>query len=391
MISVLGSARARMAVMWAALVVLAAALLLVVMNFVVARSLADETVTGELLTVRRIGGALVLEEAELTVVDEFERQVNDRTLANLRRVSLVAVVALFPMAVAIGWVVAGQVLGPVDRITRVARDIQASDLTRRIRMDGPEDELKRMGDTFDQMLDRISDSIGEQRSFVQNASHELRTPLAVATTNLDVALAADDDDALRSRAVIARRALGRLRRLVDDLFLFARQQGRDVAAEPIDVDRLVTATIEDYTEPAAQRSLTLRRGGGPAGVVAADREAVTRALANFVDNAVRLAPPGSVVTIGAGAEGRWVWLGVSDQGPGIAEADQPLVWTRFWRSSDGGTGLGLAIARQTAEAHSGRVGLTSVLGSGSSFVIWLPRDADTVDPAPTTDPLWPDA
>ncbi|MEM9714777.1 MAG: HAMP domain-containing sensor histidine kinase [Actinomycetota bacterium] len=380
------SARGRMALTWSVLVVVAAAALLLVINVALAQALADRPVSRQVLTVRQDGPNLVLGSEEIQVVDGVERAVNQRTLSNIRRVSVAAVVGLFPISLAIGWVVAARGLHPVDRITGVARDIEATDLTRRIRLTGPDDELKRLADTFDAMLDRICEGIDEQRAFVQNASHELRTPLAVATTNLDVALRDPDPDGVRQRATVARRSLGRLATLVDDLFFFARQQAEDVEPEPVDIDRLVDNVAEDFVESARRRGMSIRREGRSEAVLELDRDAMARALANLVDNAVRLAPAGSVITVGAGRLDGWVWMGVRDQGPGLSESDRPLVWQRFWRSSDGGTGLGLAIVRQTVEGHQGRVGLSSELGVGSSFLIWLPgADAGS---QPAVDPLW---
>lgn len=385
-LSVFRSARGRMAITWSVLVVVAAAALLLVINIALAQALSDRPVSREVLTVRQEGPNLVFGREEIQVVDGVERAVNQRTLSNIRRVSVAAVLGLFPISLAIGWVVAARGLHPVDRITGVAREIEATDLTRRIRLTGPDDELKRLADTFDAMLDRICEGIDEQRAFVQNASHELRTPLAVATTNLDVALRDPDPDAVRQRATVARRSLGRLGTLVDDLFFFARQQAEDVEPEPVDVDRLVDTVAEDFAESARRRGITIERVGRSESVIELDRDAISRAVANLVDNAVRLAPAGSVITVGAGTDGAWTWLGVRDQGPGLSDADQPLVWQRFWRSSDGGTGLGLAIVRQTVESHQGKVALRSELGVGSSFLIWLP--GEDAGPVPEIDPLW---
>lgn len=369
------------------MVVGAAALLLLVINVALTRTLDDQPVSQQVLTARREGPFIVFDQAEMVVVDTVEREVNDRTLANIRRVSVAAVVGLFPMSLAVGWVVAGRGLRPVDRITRVARDIEATDLTRRIELRGPDDELKRLADTFDAMLDRICEGVDEQRAFVQNASHELRTPLAVATTNLDVALRDPNPEAVRERAGIARRSLGRLGTLVDDLFFFARQQGTDVEVTDVDIDALVAGLVEDFSEQARRHDLALVARADAVSVLQLDRDGMQRAMGNLLDNAIRLAPAGSTVTVGAGIDDGWVWLGVRDQGPGIGPDQQPLVWKRFWRSSSGGTGLGLAIVRQTVEAHQGKVSLTSELGVGSSFLIWLPGPQP--GPRPAIDPLWP--
>ncbi len=384
------SARLCIALTWSVLVVVVAAVLLVVLNVVVAAEMADQPVTRQAVTARRLGPFLVIEEREVVVFDELERQVNERTMRNLRRVSAVAVLGLFPASLAVGWVVAARVLAPVERITRATREIEATDLSRRIGSDGPDDELTRLAATIDGLLDRVDAAVGEQREFLQNASHELRTPLAVAATNLDVALRSEDPDQVRRRAETARRSIGRVARLVDDLLVHARQVAAGhVSADrrtEVDLDELAAAAIDDLAEVARGRGLLLRRRGGGGGRVDVDAEAVRRALTNLVDNAVRLAPPGSVVEVASGRRDRWAWLAVRDQGPGIAPDDQDDVWRRFWKTREGGTGLGLAIVRQTAEAHSGGVAMRSALGEGSTFAIWLPVDGHAADDPPTEVP-----
>jgi signal transduction histidine kinase len=122
-------------------------------------------------------------------------------------------------------------------------------------------------------------------------------------------------------------------------------------------------------------------------VVTGDRDALKRAVANLLENAVRLAPEGSRIRLATGSEGGRAWIAVADEGPGIAPEDQPHVFDRFWRAdkgrarADGGTGLGLAIVRQIAESHGGQVRLQSKPGVGSSFVIWLPEAAPASAPA----------
>jgi signal transduction histidine kinase len=122
--------------------------------------------------------------------------------------------------------------------------------------------------------------------------------------------------------------------------------------------------------------------------VTGDRDAFKRAVANLLENAVRLAPMRSRIRLAAGSEGDQAWIAVADEGPGIAPEDQAHVFDRFWRAdtgrsrADGGTGLGLAIVRQIVEGHGGRVRLHSKVGVGSSFVIWLPVASTTPDPTP---------
>jgi signal transduction histidine kinase len=327
---------------------------------------------------------------------EFARLLNSVTLTKLRNYSFGALGVLFVASLGVGWVVAGRVLRPIGRITAVARDIQATDLSRRIELPGPEDELKQLADTFDAMLARLDAAFAAQRQFVADASHELRNPLAIIRTNVDVALADPhpDPDELRHTITVVKRASDRMARLVDDLLALARRQEPTFEHEPVDLGAAVTEASDDFVVPAAARGIVLDRAIAPDVTVVGDRDALKRAVANLLENAVRLAPAESRIRLATGSEGDRAWIAVADEGPGIAPEDQPHVFDRFWRAdrarsrADGGTGLGLAIVRQIVESHGGQIRLQSKVGVGSSFVLWLPVAPTALDatsrPAPSS-------
>jgi signal transduction histidine kinase len=320
-------------------------------------------------------------------LSEFAQLVNSQTLTKLRNYSFGALGVLFVASLGVGWVVAGRVLRPIGRITSVARDIQATDLSRRIELPGPDDELKQLADTFDAMLARLDAAFAAQRQFTADASHELRNPLAIIRTNIDVALSnpnADPDD-LRHTIEVVKRASDRMARLVDDLLALARRQEPTLEHEPVDLGAAVTEASDDFVVPAAARGIVLDRTITPGVTVTGDRDALKRVVANLLENAVRLAPAGSSIRLASGSEGDRAWVAVADEGPGISPQDQLHVFDRFWRAdrararADGGTGLGLAIVRQIVESHGGEIRLQSKVGVGSSFVVWLP-----VTPTPAT-------
>jgi len=318
---------------------------------------------------------------------EAERLVNSEILGKLRYYSLGALGVLFVSSLGVGWVVAGRVLAPVGRITSVARDIQATALSRRIQLPGPEDELKQLADTFDAMLARLDAAFAAQRQFVADASHELRNPLAIIRTNADVALTDPDasPDELRQTIATVKRAGDRMSLLVDDLLALARRQEPTLEHEPVDLGAAVAEASDDFMVPAETRDIVLDRAIAPGVVVTGDREALKRVVANLLDNAVRLAPAGSRIRLATGSEGNRAWIAVADEGPGISPEDQAHVFDRFWRAdkararADGGTGLGLAIVRQIVAGHGGEVRLHSKVGVGSSFVVWLPITRPTID------------
>jgi signal transduction histidine kinase len=396
------SVRFRLAMMYSVVVFTLAVLVVGAINIVLSRSLEGEPVSED-LSVRRVsseqGVAIFLDESAVT---SLERLANEEAIDRLRTTSVISLLVLFPASVGVGFVIAGRIVRPVEHITDVARDIQASDLSRRIRLEGPDDELKRLADTFDEMLDRVETGVEDQRRFIQDTSHELRNPLATMAMSLDVALATPSDHAgLEETARLVRRTLDRTSRTVDDLTRFARRELPNRAADPVDLGALARDVAKEYRLSGESRHITVEHVGELGPTVRGDRSALHAAVANLTGNAVRLAPEGSRVWCGAGRRDGWAWVGVCDQGPGIAEDDHPFVFRRNWGRDRSGlyreprTGIGLSIVRQVAEACGGAVTLTSSPGQGSSFVIWLPlgdagdRASVTHDGVhPIADPLW---
>ncbi|HEV8373163.1 MAG TPA: HAMP domain-containing sensor histidine kinase [Actinomycetota bacterium] len=326
---------------------------------------------------------------------DFQRLVYTEALSTLRYYTFAALGVLFVASLGVGWVIAGRVLRPIGRITSVARDIQVTDLSRRIELAGPDDELKQLADTFDAMLARLDAAFAAQRQFVADASHELRNPLAIIRTNVDVALADPDADPqdLRHTIIVVKRAGDRMSRLVDDLLALARRQEPTLEHERVDLGAAVAEASDDFLVPAEARGIVLDRAIAPEVVVIGDRDALKRAVANLLENAVRLAPASTRIKLATGSEGGRAWIAVADEGPGIAAEDQQHVFDRFWRAdkarsrADGGTGLGLAIVRQIAESHDGHVRLHSKVGVGSTFVIWLPIAPAAREPASRQAPV----
>ncbi len=396
----MGSIRFRLTVMYSLVLFGLAAIVVGGIYLAIARRLDDPSA---MATTRRgyfveytADGTPLIEPAQGSDLQSFEAQVNRRSLQILKGYSFSALGLLFIGSLGVGWLIAGRVLAPIDRITAVARDIQATDLSRRIDLRGPPDELKDLADTFDEMLGRLEGAFGEQRRFIQEASHELRNPLAVIRTNLDVTL--DDPDAsvddLRATAEVVNRSVSRMSVLVDDLLTYARQGSPVREVGPVDLDEVVTDAVADFAAGAQARQLELvadpPRGRPPVTVVG-DRVALRQAVANLVANAVRLAPEGTAVRLAAGREGPWAWVAVDDAGPGVPPEHHDHVFERFWRGdqqrarAEGRSGLGLAIVRQVATTHGGEVRLVDNVRGGSTFTLWLPAHdpAMVVDPDPT--------
>ncbi len=390
-----GSIRFRLTLVYSLLLFGLAAAVVAGLYAGLARSLDDEPVSRTYTINQPVLTPMGVELRSDTVRAEFrtlESLVNERALDQLRTYSFGALGLLFVASLGVGWAVAGRALAPIGRITAVARDIQATDLSRRIALDGPKDELRDLADTFDAMLGRLDEAFQGQRRFIQEASHELRNPLAVMRTNVEVVLADPDADAedLRRTATVVGGTVERMSRLVDDLVTYARTGAAEHDAQPVALEPLASELVAEFEAPAETRGIALARDGSGEPHVMGDRAALKRAAANLLDNAVRLAPEGSTVTVRTGVEGEWAYLGVIDAGPGIAPEAHDSVFQRFWRApgTEGDTarsGLGLTIVRQIVESHGGRVDLSSVPGRGSTFVIRLPRFTPFSVPTDTVD------
>ncbi|MET9311983.1 HAMP domain-containing sensor histidine kinase [Kribbella sp. NPDC003505] len=347
----------------------------------------------------------VIQAAELTSV---QSAVNYQTLQTLRNYSAAGMGALFLVSLGTGWWLSGRVLRPVRRITATAQEISATDLSRRIALQGPHDELRNLADTVDGMLGRLETAFLSQRQLVDDASHELRNPLAVIQANVDAVLAHDDttpDDRAQATAIVGR-AIQRMTRLVEDLLASARRSSPAFVDADVELATIAGEAAEEYELLAADRELRVVRRLAPGPVAAGDASALRRAVDNLLSNAVRLARGGSELVLAVGSRNGWAWIAVRDEGPGIAADDADRVFDRFYRAGQQQSpatvpstgqrraGLGLAIVRQIAESHGGTVTLHSELGVGSTFVIWLPERSltNTTRRSPTPpadDPLGP--
>jgi len=391
----LRSIRFRMAITYSLVVFGLAFVVIAGVNIALSRTIDDEPVSqrSEFITlINPDGSVTIIEDRYRSRMVSLEALVNNKAQDNLRRFSLWALLGMFPTSIALGWVIADRALRPIGEISDVAKEIQASDLSRRIDLDGPPDELRNLADTFDAMLDRVEAGVTAQRDFIEDTSHELRNPLAIMKTNLDVVLADPSADAasLRAAAEVVRRTINRTSRTVDDLIVFARREAPMAGLEEVDLALVAAELAEEYEPTASARGVTIEAGGDSVDL-RADRADIKRAVANLVRNAVAAAPRGSAVGIRSGVRGRWALMIVTDSGPGIAVGDHPKVfqrnWTRANSGADHGSGLGLPIARQIAEAHGGTVTLRSSPGAGAEFVLWLPLQESADLSAITADGL----
>jgi two-component system OmpR family sensor kinase len=335
----------------------------------------------------------------MQLVAESLRPV-DETVNALLLVTLAASAIGLLLAAAAGLAVARRALRPLERMTATAQAIAAGGdgaLDRRLLLPEHGDEVGRLATTFDHMLDRIQETIAERvrsetrlRHFAADASHELRTPLAALSGYTEVLLLGGKDEPKTAEHVLRQMdgELARMNRLVADLLTLARLE----AGLPLHVQALpVAPLLEGLTEETrllatrSRRDLVIVAGPPEEGAgdlaVLADPDRLHQILLNLLHNAVKFTPDGGRISVSAARQNGMVALSVADTGPGIAPAELPLLFERFYRSDRarargdveaGGAGLGLAIAQGLAQVQGGHIEVASAPGAGSTFTVVLP-------------------
>ena len=262
------------------------------------------------------------------------------------------------VSVLLGWLVAGRVLRPLRTITATARDISASNLHERLDLNGPDDELKELGDTIDGLLERLEASFRSQRQFVANASHELRTPLARQRTLAQVALSDPDASADSLRAAHERILVSgqQQEQLIDALLTLSRVQAGGAGRQRVDLAPIVRDLLATRADEPAARQVRLL----PTLVAAplwGDPRLVERLAANLIDNALRHNVPGGMVVVQTGTRAGHGWLSVANDGPVVASEEIERLYEPFERlgaertHAGEGFGLGLCVVRAVATAH----------------------------------------
>jgi heavy metal sensor kinase len=328
------------------------------------------------------------------------REVRE-TLRALRNY-LLSLAPLVLMISAIGghWL-SHRALAPVDALTRTARNISGHNLSNRLEKLHTGDELQRLSDTLNDMLDRIEKVFLRITQFTADASHELRTPIALMRTEAEVALRrARDSHAYREALQHILNETEKTSALIEELLALARADAgsESLKRQPVELGELLRDCVQGW-QPFAARAgheLVFRSGESGHVWVVADESALRRVLAILLDNAVKYTPtPGHIaVTLGVTPDmndddrkPRAV-VSVSDTGIGISAEEQSKIFERFYRvdkargSAAGGAGLGLAIARWIVEQHDGSITIESATGKGSRFSVQMPTVSRSVLPAP---------
>jgi signal transduction histidine kinase len=342
-------------------------------------ALVNRALSAGFVDIRFLG--VTLPDGRTLTFGAFQEQLRDEALSRVLRQGLLALLVLGTLGVAVSYYLAGRVLRPLQSITSAAQRLSVERLDARIGLAGPQDELKQLADTFDEMLARLEAAFEAQRRFVADASHELRTPLAVMRTEVDVALADPDAgvDELRAAAEVVREATMRADQLVDSLLLLAQSERLSGPAvrERVELPDVAAQALAAVAAEVQERRLEVATSYGPAGVLG-DRGLLERLAGNLVENAVRHNVADGWVRVDTGTVQGRARLEVSNSGAQLV-ADQvaglfePFRRYGTARTARRGAGLGLAIVRAVAELHGGTVHAAARPDGGLTVTVDLPR------------------
>ncbi|HEY3739895.1 MAG TPA: ATP-binding protein [Bryobacteraceae bacterium] len=320
----------------------------------------------------------------------------DETLHRLSETLWLMVPLLLVAAGMGGFWISRRALAPVDAITTAAESISISHLSNRLVVPATGDELERLSETMNRMLGRLESSVARMTQFTADASHELRAPVAVIRTTAELAVRGHRSAAdLRADMEQILAESERTTRLIESLLLMARADSVNadgLQMEPTDFAGCVREAIEQVRTIAAASQISVRFSCAEPGamIVSGDSDALRRMIFNLLDNGVKYNRPGGSVEVRVSREGDRAVCAVTDTGGGIAAADHPYIFDRFWRADkarsrasggSGGAGLGLSIARWIAERHMGTISVESEQGRGAAFRVSIPLEHGVPWPA----------
>ncbi|HUC53205.1 MAG TPA: ATP-binding protein [Candidatus Cybelea sp.] len=284
-----------------------------------------------------------------------------------------------------GYFLARKSLAPVVAMSSQAGRIGAANLHERLAVQNEKDELGHLAESFNSLLDRLSESFERQRRFMADASHELRTPVAILRGEAEVALSQQGRslEEYRESLGVLHHEAERLTHIVEDLFTLTRADAGQYPLQPHDfyLEELVAECVHSARTLALAKKISLNFDEAPESPIHADESLLRRMILNLLDNAIKYTPEGGAVSVTSRLAANEYVLSITDTGKGIPADLQPRIFERFFRADvarsraendGGGAGLGLSISRWIAEAHHGRLELTRSDSRGSTFTAYLP-------------------
>jgi signal transduction histidine kinase len=319
--------------------------------------------------------------AQFGAANQRANDLHELLLWSLVGLGVATIVAGF-----LGWAIGRRILVPLHKVTGAARRASQEHLDERIHLDGPQDELKELANTFDDMLDRLDLTFASQRRFVANASHELRTPLTSMRTLIDVAMAKPTRTTEQLEALVGRvrEALGQSESIIDGLLTLARSDRGLTTRELVDLEAAAQDAIDQTGEAARAYNIVVEADLSAAPTLG-DRVLVERLVANLVDNAVRYNVTGGSVQVETGTEHGQSHLSVTNTGPLVPEPKLASLFEPFTRldqrvSNREGVGLGLSIVASVVAAHHGHLEAGALPNGGLKMTVRF-----TTAPLPLSD------
>lgn len=298
--------------------------------------------------------------------------------------NIVLTIILIIIAAAGGYFIISRVLSPVDKIRNTAEKIsESSDLSQRIYIGEGKDEIHSLANTFDNMLDKIEQTVEREKQFTSDASHELRTPIAVILSECEYMTdCAKTYDEIKESAYSVKNQAEKMSKLVSELLTISRMDKNTMQTEfeRTDISELLNFVCDEQEEIHSE-NIVLHREIEPDVTVHADRFLLARLFINLITNAYSYGKDGGNITVSLSQNKNEIIASIADDGIGIAETDIPRIWERFYQTDpsrtankNGSMGLGLAMVKWIAECHNGKMSVQSELGVGSTFTFIMPKN-----------------
>lgn len=308
-----------------------------------------------------------------------------RDMKRIDEISLLIVAVVLVIAPVGGYMLAGRATRPLADIIYTMARLRPDKLLERLQLRGTRDELDQLSQTFNKLLDKIADYLQQNRDSLANAAHELRTPLAAIRSSIEVCLN-EDRSSIDYKDLLANviEECASLELLVNQLLLLAETEADRLktVGNYVELDQLVERSVDMFRGVADFKDMELTLVPPPVTFIEGNRHHLRQLLNNLIDNALKFTPEQGRVTIALERDvaNRCCYLTVADNGPGIAAAELPHIFERFYRGDKArqrdqktrGTGLGLCICKAVVEAHGGELTVASELGKGTTFTVRLP-------------------
>jgi heavy metal sensor kinase len=324
----------------------------------------------------------ILENKKITSIVQVGSSLADfdETMRKLLIIMIISIPTSIGATIILGYFMAKKSLRPVDQIRRAAVKISSSNLDERIDIKGRKDELSRLAETFNAMINRLKDAFQRVNQFSIDVSHELKTPLTILKGETEVALRKERANEEYKKLLESNlEEIDRMSRIIDDLLLLSKADSKDMKlnVENISLRDLLADVCMNMKIVATNKGIDLAVNELADVRFIGDELKLRRMLLNIIENGIKYTQEGGIVTVSSSADNGYAYITVKDNGTGISKDDLKYIFDRFYRADrsrkrESGSGLGLSISKWIAEAHKGTIEVESQLSAGSQFSIKLP-------------------